>query len=335
MNVLVTGCGGFLGSEIVRQLLARGDDVVGISRSACPGLVQRGMVHRRGDLTDNAFLREAVRGVDAVVHTAAKAGVWGSWQQFFRINTQATREIISACQRSSIATLVFTSSPSVTFDGSHQSGVDETVPYPNRWLFAYPQTKAMAEQQVLAAHRPGVLHCCALRPHLIWGNDDPHLLPRVVQRARRGRLRIVGDGQNRIDTVHVINAASAHLDALDAMQSNVDAAGGRAYFITQGEPVNCWRWIQQICELAGVSPPTKRISYSTALAVGAALEATYRVTGRTSEPPMTRFIAGQLARDHFFDITAAKQRLGYRAGVSTADGLAMLREDGQRWTGSR
>ena len=334
MKILVTGCGGFLGSEIVRQLLARGDEVVGVSRGHYPDLVQRGMSHRRGDLTEAAFLRDAVRDVDAVIHTAAKAGVWGKWQQFYRINTQATRRIISACQQSSIATLVYTSSPSVTFNGEDQSGVDETTPYPDRWLCAYPHTKAMAEQSVLAAHRPGVLHTCALRPHLIWGNGDPHLLPRVVKRARRGRLRIVGDGQNRIDTVHVVNAASAHLDAVDAMQSNTQDAGGRAYFITQDEPVNCWQWIGQICELAGVSPPTRRIGYRTAYRLGATLEAIYGVTGRTNEPPMTRFVAGQLAKDHYFDISSAKQRLGYRVRVSMKEGLATLREGGQRWTGS-
>ncbi len=326
MRVLVTGCGGFLGSEIVRQLLDRGDQVLGISRQEYPELVARGMQQLRGDLTDEQFARESIAGVDAVIHTAAVAGVWGPWEYFYSINKLATDHVIAACHANSIHQLVFSSSPSVTFNGQHQRGVDESEPYATRWLCHYPHTKALAEQAVLAAHQIGRLNTLALRPHLIWGEDDPHILPRMLERARRGRLRIVGDGNNLVDTVHVTNAAAAHLDAVDALLQSPEQAGGRAYFVTQEEPVDCWHWISEICEIGGVEPPRKRISFRAAYAVGAMLEAGYRITGRTSEPPMTRFVAAQLARDHYFDITAAKQRLGYHVRLSMKDGLQRLRE---------
>ncbi|QDT11530.1 NAD-dependent epimerase/dehydratase family protein [Planctomycetes bacterium K23_9] len=325
MRILVTGCGGFLGSEITRQLLDRGDEVIGVSRGAYPQLINAGMTARRGDLSDSDFTSQAIAGVDAVVHTAAVAGVWGPWEHFYRNNVVATQNVVAACQTNGIGDLIFTSSPSVTFGGDHQRGVDESEPYPAQWLCHYPHTKALAEQHVLSADDRGRLNTCALRPHLIWGNGDPHLIPRVLDRARRGRLRIVGNGQTRVDTVHVINAAAAHLDAIDALQNRPEAAGGRAYFIAQDEPVNCWHWIGQLCEIGGVAAPTKRVGFRAAYTIGAALEATYRAIGKKGEPPMTRFVAAQLAHDHYFDITAAKDRLGYRVRVTMDDGLQRLR----------
>lgn len=332
MRVLVTGPGGFLGEEIVDQLLRRGDSVVGVSRGSYARLIEKGVDYRQGDLCDRAFCLRSIRDVDAVVHTAAIAGVWGPYQRYYAINTQATLNVIEACRAAGIQSLVFTSSPSVTFSGRDQSGVDESEPYPTRWLCAYPQTKALAEQAVLQAHQPDRLHTCALRPHLIWGPNDPHLLARVVERARSGKLRIVGDGQNQIDTVHVANAAGAHLDAIDAMVSNPSSAGGRAYFIAQDEPVNCWQWIQTICRLAGVPSPQKKVPFQVAYAMGACLETLYRLSGRSNEPPMTRFVAAQLAKDHFFDISAAKELLGYHVRVTMDEGIEQLRE---AWKQSR
>ena len=326
MRVLVTGCGGFLGSEIVRQLRGRGDEVIGISRREYPELVQLGMQHKKGDLVDLEFCLSAIHRCDAVVHTAAVASVWGPWKHFYEINTVATENVIKACQAAKIRTLVFTSSPSVTFNGSDQSGISETEYYPSRWLCHYPHTKALAEQAVLKANQEDILHTVSLRPHLIWSEDDPHIIPRLIERAKSGRLRIVGDGKNVVDTVHVVNAAAAHLDALDTLSSHPRDAAGRAYFITQDDPVNCWHWISQLCELHHVEPPQKKISFRLAWRIGAMLETLYRTTGRRSEPPMTRFVAAQLAKDHFFDISSAKQRLGYRIRLTTDEGLQRIRD---------
>lgn len=324
MRVLVTGPAGFLGGEIVDQLLQRGDTVVGVSRGQYPELSAKGVGYHQGDLCDPQVVQSVCRDVDAVIHTAAIAGVWGDYERFYQINTKATLNLIEACRQQAIGQLVFTSSPSVTFDGQDQKGVDESVPYPTKWLCAYPATKALAEQAVLQAHEPGRLNTCALRPHLVWGENDPHLLARVIDRAGSGKLKIVGDGKNLIDTVHVINAAAAHLDALDALVQRPDVAGGRAYFIAQDEPVNCWDWIATICKLGKVKPPSRRVPLSVAYSAGWMLETVYRVLGRQQEPLMTRFVAAQLAKDHYFDISAAKERLGYKVRISMQEGLERL-----------
>ncbi|QEF99366.1 3 beta-hydroxysteroid dehydrogenase/Delta 5--_4-isomerase [Stieleria maiorica] len=330
MRVLVTGPAGFLGAEIVDQLLVRGDQVVGVSRGRYPALTDKGVEYHRGDLSEADVSERLIRDVDVVVHTAAVAGVWGPYASFYRINTQATLNVIDACRKNGIGNLVFTSSPSVTFDGDDQRGIDESAPYPQRWLCAYPQTKAFAEQAVLQAHRPGELNTCALRPHLIWGANDPHLLARVIDRAAAGKLQIVGNGTNMVDTVHVVNAAAAHLDAIDALGRRPEIAGGRAYFIAQDQPVNCWDWITQICELASVPPPKRHIPYAVAYAAGALLETAYRLAGKKQEPAMTRFVAAQLAKDHYFDISAAKERLGYKVRLSMDQGIQELRSAWQQ-----
>jgi nucleoside-diphosphate-sugar epimerase len=323
MKVLVTGATGFLGQYVVERLLARGDAVRGLCRSPAPELERFGVEVLHGDITDRAAVVAACRGVDAVVHTAAIAGIAVRWDEFFSTNVLGTKYVLDGCREHGVGRLVYSSSPSVTFDGSPQRNVDERVPYPTAWLAHYPHTKALAEQEVLAAHEPGRLHTCALRPHLIWGPRDRNLIPRLVDRARQGKLIRVGDGTNLVDMIYIDNAAAAHVAALDKL-ADTGPAGGRAYFLSQGEPVNCWSWIDQILAAADLPPVRRGISFRTAQIVGAAMEGVWRVTGLRTEPPMTRFLAAQLATDHYFDISAARRDLGYEPEVSTEEGMRRL-----------
>ncbi|MCI0357542.1 MAG: NAD-dependent epimerase/dehydratase family protein [Planctomycetaceae bacterium] len=324
MQALVTGAGGFLGRYVVEQLVARGDRVRAFSRQRYPELDALGVESIQGDIQDAAAVERACKGIEVVFHVAAVAGIWGAWRHYHGINTLGTAKVIAACRNCRVGRLVFTSSPSVTFAGRDQCGIDESAPYPAKWLAHYPHTKALAEQLVLAANTSELV-TCSLRPHLIWGPRDQHLIPRLIERARSGHLRQVGDGANRIDAVYVENAAAAHLQAADAISPGSPAAG-RAYFITNGEPVNCWQWINEILALAGLPPVERKISRPAAYAAGAALEALWTVLGRTDEPPMTRFLAAQLATSHYFDISAARLDLGYKPRISMAEGMRRLAE---------
>jgi nucleoside-diphosphate-sugar epimerase len=321
-KVLVTGFGGFLGSEIVRQLLEAGFDVRGIARGDYPQLAALGVEALRGDIRDRGVMLDACRDCQAVVHTAALAGVWGPWRDYYRINTLATSHLLEAAHRHSVQALVYTSSPSVTFAGQHQSGVEESVPYPNKWLCFYPQTKALAEQAVLEAARVGKVRTCALRPHLIWGRCDPHLFPRVIERTRQGRLRRVGSGQNLIDVVHVTAAARAHVQAVEKLLAGDQRLNGQALFLSDGDPIACWQWITRILETAGLPVPQRSLSFAAAYRIGALFEAAFWTLRMKREPPMTRFVAAQLALDHYFSIDRARDLLDYQPAVDRDAELA-------------
>lgn len=326
MNCLVTGAGGFLGLYLVEQLVARGDGVRALCRRRLPELDALGVETALGDLRDEESVVAACQGIDTVFHVAGVAGIWGPWEYFYGVNTLGTRNVLAGCRRHGARRLVYTSSPSVTFDGGDQCGVDESAPYPSRWLCHYPHTKALAEQEVLAANGRDGLLTCSLRPHLIWGPRDRQLVPRLIERARSGQLRRVGDGQNLIDTIYVENAALAHLQAADRLAPGSPVAGS-AYFISQGEPVNCWQWIDELLALHGLPPVQKSISTSAAWTIGAVLEVLYAVTRRKSEPRMTRFLAAQLGKSHYFNIERARRDFGYEPRISTAEGMQRLRAD--------
>lgn len=324
--VLVTGGTGFLGSRLVGRLLAEGRRVTVVSRSPRPELEARGVRVVVGALHDAAVCAEATRGAATVFHVAARVGVWGRYEDFFRDNVLATRALLRAAQDSGAARFVHTSTPSVVYNGLDLAGADERLPLTESCPSPYPLTKALAERDALAVSGPR-FRVCALRPHLIWGVGDPHLVPRILERARAGRLRVVGGGNNLVDMVHVENATDAELLAERALGEPGGAPGpaaGKAYFITNGEPVNLWDWINELLRALGEAPVTKRVSLDAARRAGAVCEALWRVLPLKGEPPMTRFVAAELAKDHWFSIEAARRDLGYAPRVSMQAGTAEL-----------
>jgi nucleoside-diphosphate-sugar epimerase len=328
---LVTGGTGFLGSHVVKRLLAEERPLTVVSRQPRPELVARGVRVVVGALHDPAVCAEACRGATTVFHIAARVGVWGRLADFQRDNVDATVALLTAAKRAGVAHFIHTSTPSVVYNGLDLAGADESLPLTTSCPSPYPLTKAHAERAVLAANTPGFA-TVALRPHLIWGVGDPHLVPRVLARARAGRLRIVGDGTNRVDMVHISNAADAHLNAEASLRRchllNDNGAGvppaGRAYFITNDEPVVLWAWINDLLAALGEERIVRRLSLDTARRVGGVCEALWGILPLEGEPPMTRFVAAELAKDHWFSIAAARRDLGYAPRVSMAEGTAEL-----------
>lgn len=319
-KVLVTGGGGFLGRAIIRRLTARGDRVRSLARNYYDALEKMGVDQVRGDIFDAAVVEKACCDRDLVFHAAAKPPPWGKYREYYRTNVIGSRNVISACQSHNVSRLVYTSTPSVIFNGRDLAGIDESFPYPPRYNAYYPETKALAEKSIVNAAGNN-LKTIVLRPHEIWGPGDPHFLPRLLKRAKK--LKRIGNGKNLVDTLYIDNAADAHVLAADKLREN-PSLSGRIYFITQDEPIPAWDMINAILKAAGHDPVKGSLPFRAAWLIGAILEFFYRTLGLPGEPPMTRFLAEAVATSHWFNISAAKQDLGYQPKVSTAEGLERL-----------
>ena len=324
MRILVTGGGGFLGLALCRGLIERGHAVTSFNRGLYPRLDALGVRQLQGDLADRDAVMAAASGCDAIFHNAAKAGAWGSYDSYHRANVVGTGNVIAACRTHAIDRLVYTSTPSVTHRATHpvEGGTADTVPYGERFKAHYATTKTIAEKAVLAAN-DAALATIALRPRLIWGPGDAQLLPRLVQRARAGRLRLIGKGDNLIDTTYIDNAAQAHFDAFGHLAPGA-ACAGRAYFISNGEPRPAREIVNALLAAAGAPPVTKTLPFRLAYAIGAACEAAWSVLPLKGEPPLTRFLAEQLSTTHWYDMAPATQDFGYVPKVSIDEGLARL-----------
>ncbi len=321
-TALVTGGGGFVGKAVVKGLLERGVLCRVVGRNHYPKLEQLGVQCLKGDIRDEEFLVNCGKGVDVVFHVAALAGIWGKWSDYYSINVTGTENVITACRENNIPHLIYTSTPSVVFDKEDICGGDETLPYSSSFLCHYAKSKVMAEKKVLNSANSN-FKTCAIRPHLIWGPGDPHLIPRIIERGKNRQLKIIGDGTNMVDISYVDNVAHAHLLAADNL-TGPGTASGKAYFVSQGNPVNLWNWINQLFADVGVDPLVKKVPFSIAYGTGALLEMVHRFVKPGDEPKMTRFLAEQLAKSHYFSIKNAKMDLGYEPIVSTEEGMKRL-----------
>ncbi|MFE1027047.1 NAD-dependent epimerase/dehydratase family protein [Streptomyces sp. NPDC058818] len=323
MKVLVTGGSGFLGLEICRLLSARGDVASSLNRRPSSALERLGVHQHLGDLSDAAAVSRAVAGCDAVIHNAALAGVSGPPRPYWATNVVGTRHVVEQCRAHGVRTLVYTSTASVVFRPGGLEGVTESLPIAPRHLAAYPATKARAEAMVLAAHGPE-LATVSLRPHIIWGPGDPHFAPALARTVRAGRLLMPGDGGNLVDTTHVRTAAHAHLLSLDSLRESPETAGGRAYFVGQGDPRPLREITLHFLRAAGIDARWCAVPPRLATVGAAVSDTLLRAARSTRTHALSRFLVAELLHTHYFDLTAARRDLGFAPPVGFDDGIAEL-----------
>jgi nucleoside-diphosphate-sugar epimerase len=322
MMALVTGGGGFLGGAIVRRLIENGYSVRSLSRNRYPKLDRLEVEVRQGNITSPRAVSEACEGCDIVFHVAAKVGTWGRYRDYYNVNVRGTHNIIRACRSLGIGRLVYTSTPSVIFNGEDMEGVDETIPYPPSYKAPYPKTKAIAEAAVLAAN-DARLATAALRPHLIWGPDDSHLIPGILNRGSRGRLFRIGSQPRFVDFTYVDNAAEAHLLAAERLWPGSEIAG-KAFFISDGSPIPLWDFVNRVLKCADLQPVNRSVNQWLAYSAALFYELVYSALSLEREPPLTRFLVDELATAHWFDISSASRLLGYHPRISTEEGFERL-----------
>jgi nucleoside-diphosphate-sugar epimerase len=323
MRILVTGGGGFLGTHITKELLKNPTYIVtNFSRHTYAHLEDLGVPTVRGDLRNREDVDRALApGFDVIFHVAALAGVWGKYEDYYGINFLGTQNLVEAARARGVGRFVYTSTPSVVFNKDDLLGVGEEQPYATEFLNGYSETKTLAEKLVLAANDGTAFLTCAIRPHLIWGPGDPHLFPRVIQKGRRGKLRVVGDGENLVDTIYVENAALAHVQAFEHLTPGSPVCG-QAYFVGQERPVKLWEFINQVLRQVKVEPVSGAVDVTTAYRLGWLLEKAFRLLGiNKPEPPMTRFVALNLGKSHYFSHEKARRHFGYAPRVSIEEGL--------------
>jgi nucleoside-diphosphate-sugar epimerase len=318
VKILVTGASGMLGGAVAAALARRGDEVRVLHRRPA-GLT--GVQEQRGDITDPVAVRAAVTGTDAVVHLAAKVSMTGPWPLFAQTNIGGTATVLDAARSVGVTRFVQVSSPSVAHHGAALVGAGAEPADPDRARGNYARSKASAELLALAADRPDFA-VVAVRPHLVWGPGDTQLVARIVERARSGRLALVGRGTALIDTTYVSNAADAIVAALDRAPDA--AVHGQAFVVSNGEPRTVAELIDRICLAAGAAPPRFGVPVVVAKAGGAAVERLWSTLRRTDEPPMTRFLAEQLSTAHWFDQHRTRVALRWSPAVTLAEGFARL-----------
>ncbi|SFN33096.1 NAD-dependent epimerase/dehydratase family protein [Dokdonella immobilis] len=318
MQILLTGATGFLGRAITTALLEQGHRVRALVRSENRELGTLGVELRIGLATEFESVCAAADGCEAIVHAAGCSDPLASIEQYHDANVRSTDCMLGACELVGVPRLLLTSCANAVIGSDDLEGVDERQPYPQKWPSAYGHTKALAEQRVLAANGER-LATCVLRPHLLWGAGETRILPALLDLARRGKLRLFGEPDKKIDPCHIDNAAHAHALALGKLE-NGSALAGKAYFVGQGEPMSIETFLNALLRAGGFPPEKRRLASLTAHALATAA----RAGADSTSPLINPYILELFSHASWFNLGAARRDFGYAPKLSTAEGMSRL-----------
>ena len=318
MRICVTGASGLLGSGVARALVEQGHHVTTLQRRPSGA---DGAQDVLGSVTDPACVEGALTGAEAVIHLAAKVSMAGDSAQFDRVNIDGTRTVIEAAQAAGVKRFVHISSPSVAHSGSSIIGEGAQPANPQTARGDYARTKAQGEIIALNADSDS-FPVIVLRPHLMWGPGDTQLTERIIERAKQGRIPILGSGTPLIDTLYSTNAVDAIIAALEV----VPHTHGEALVVTNGQPRPVGELLNRIAVAGGADPIRMHVPAGAAKVAGSAIETVWNLTEHDDEPPLTHFLAEQLSTAHWFDQRRTREALNWTPAVSIEQGLQILAE---------
>lgn len=323
-TVFVTGGSGFVGRNLIRELIRRGVAIKALARSASSVEMVRslGAEPVQGDLDDVPIMHAAMRGCDVVFHAAAKVEEWGDPASYVHVNVLGTQNVLQAAREAAVPKLVHVSTEAVLADGNPLVQVNESWPYPEKPISRYPVTKAKAEKLVIAANSDA-LQTVSIRPRFIWGGDDTSLLPQLVSAVETGRFLWIDGGRYQTSTTHIDNVVEGLICGWEAGE------GGQCYFVTDGETVEFREFITALLATQGVEIPDKSLPLWVIKGVAAMTEKMWGLANIQKPPPATRVLVGLVGQEVTIDDSRARNKIGYRGLQTREAGLQAMQSASQ------
>lgn len=319
-TILVTGAAGFLGGRTAKYFAADtlNYKVLSTSRRTDRALelMSEGSAFIAGDLCDKAFCEGITQKIDTVIHCAALSSPYGPYVNFYNSNFLATQTLLNAARKNGVRQFIFISTPSIYFNFLDRFDVKESDVLPAKMVNAYAATKLMAEEMVLSQNTAS-FRTLALRPRAIIGAEDTVIFPRVLEAYKKGRLKIIGDGENVCDLTCVRNV----IEAIDCTMNAADEAFGEAYNITDGSSVKFWEAVNFALTSLGYTPVEKRVSKRLANFAASIIEKKALLFSEKKEPALTRYGIGVLSHNFTLNILKAQTKLNYQPVMNTFEGI--------------
>jgi nucleoside-diphosphate-sugar epimerase len=316
----VTGGSGFIGGRLIARLRNEGWDVRALARSdrSAEAVSALGAEPVRGDIADVDSIAAGAAGCSHAFHAAAFVGDWGTRAEFARGNVLGTHNALAGSAAAGVERFVHVGTEAALLVGQPLVNADESLPLRPDSPSLYPSTKALAEQAVRQANRPGEFETVVVRPRFVWGPGDTTVLPSIVEAVKSGQFRWVGGGRHRTSTTHVDNAVEG------LWLASQRGVAGAAYFVTDGEPQVFREFVTRLLATQGVEAPDGELPLPVARFVAAAGEAAWRTLPLPGSPPLTRMALWVASLECTIDISRARAEFGYAPVVSIDDGLAAL-----------